>query len=992
MIMGYGYLGLVDSGADVSLIRFDKNKPCLFTHMKPSSMNVSHEGGGQLKVLGEVNLSVSYGEEVHSLKFLVTENSLSELVFGIDAMKTLGLEVTRRQRAVESCEVEEWNILTKLSVKQDLDLKGALNKFLVSTGGFLGRTNILEHQIELVEGAKPFVERPHRFSHAVEVKMIEELERMIQKDVIEPSKSCCASAVVPVTKPDGSIRLCLDSRKLNAITVRDQFPQPNAQRIFARIQNKCKYFSVIDLKEAFWQIPLSEKKVEKAFASSRELTAFVVPGKGLYHFKVMPFGLSNSSASQCRLMFMILGHDLEPKVFVYVDDILVLAATVEEMISLLSEVATRLRKANLSINVKKSKFFAPEIKYLGYILSTEGVKADPGKVKCIIEFPTPQNVTELRRFLGLCGYYRRLVKNFSEIANALTELTKKNAFKWTKGAQRAFEELKVTMTTAPVLANPDFELEFTIQTDASDLGGAAILSQKIEGNERVIEYFSTKWDDHEVKYSATEKEALAVLKAIEHFRGYVFGTSFTVITDAAALTHIKTMRVEGQRRLSRWALSLSEHDMKIKHRSGRLSVAPDALSRTWRVESIVSEDDPWFKDLFEKVQRKEPEVKEYKYEDGCLWRYCISMNEMGIPGFIWKKIVPEKGRKDLIWEEHERLKHSGYKKCMTSLSRWYWWPRMAAMVKRMLKECQTCKKVKSPNRKTLVPMGRKPIPSYPFQWLSIDHFGPLPRSTKGNTVIFVVIDNFSKFILMKAMKSAQSQGVVDYLEREVFLKYGVPECLTSDNAKAFIGRKLVQLMNKYGIIHWTNAYYHPQSNVVERYMKTIGTACRLQVLSQGGNQKKWDEKLEETQMAMNSTVNESTGKSPFFVVYGHEYVPTGSRFAQLYDENTRVQRKRDEIEESFEEMRAQVKNQLIAAEKRNRERYDLRARPQKFSIGETVWALNKKLSDASEGYSSKLDVKYLEGKVENVVGQDVYWVKLETGAKKKLHANDLLKN
>lgn len=992
MIWEYVYEGLLDSGAEVNVIEYDPTRQRVFERMSPATMGIRSLSGNTLTVKGRVEVELKWEEKWVNMQFLVVERPIEQLIIGFDSWKALGFQIMREQQ-VMSLEIDNrWNIQTQLSTYHRMGLKKALDNFIVSTPKFLGRTKVLEHQIELTEGAKPFVERPHLFSPAVEQKMAAELDRMISRDVIEPSKSCCASAVVPVSKPDGSVRLCLDSRRLNAITVRDQFPQPNAQRIFARIQKKCKYFSIVDLKEAFWQVPLSERKVNGMFATSRELTAFVVPGKGLYHFKVMPFGLSNSAATQCRLMYVVLGYDLEPRVFVYIDDILILAETVEEMIYLIGIVASRLSKANLSINIEKSKFFVAEVKYLGYILSTDGVKADPEKISCIVNYPPPANITELRRFLGLSGYYRRLVPKYAQIANPLTELTKKNSFRWTKKAQEAFEKLKSVLTTAPVLGNPDFNEQFIVQTDASDLGGAAILSQKIDGKERVIVYFSVKWDEQEIKYSATEKEALAVLKAIENFRGYIYGTQFVVITDAAALTYIKTMKVEGQRRLSRWALTLSEYDMTIKHRAGRLSVAPDALSRVWMASVVEVQKDPWFEGLRAMIQEGEETVRDFKVEGDKVFRYCVGMDEAGIPGFVWKEVVPEAQREPIIKTEHERIKHLGYKKCATNLTKWYWWPGLAEKVKAVLKSCEVCKQIKDPNRKTLVPMGRKPIPSYPFQLISIDHFGPLPRSYKGNSMIFVVIDNFSKFIFLKALRTGQGNGVVEFLRKEVFLKFGVPEIVMSDNARAFVGKQLVSLLNEFGIEHWTNAYCHPQANTVERYMRTIGMACRAQVLKDKGDQRGWDEGLETVQMAMNSVVSEATGKSPFFVIFGHEYMSLGSKYAQLSHETTRLEIDRVELMSFFDKMRQEVADQMKSADRRNREKYDLRARPQKFLVGEKVWVANKKLSDAAEYFCKKLDVKYVAGKVVDTLGNDVYWVEAESGVKRKLHANDLLKD
>lgn len=400
---------------------------------------------------------------------------------------------------------------------------------------------------------------------------------MIRLGVIEASNSPVASPIVPATKKDDSVRLCLDSRKLNDMTVRDKFPVPNINHIFARMR-KCTYISSIDLASAFWQVNLSNERLSGQFASSRELTAFVFPGRGLFHFQRMPFGLMNSPATMCRLMYKVLGHDLEPSVFVYIDDIVILAQSFQHMLQLLAEVGKRLSAANLSVNLEKCRFFVKEAKYLGYLISAGGLRADPDKLRTMQEYPTPRSVKEVRRFLG---YYRRLIKGYSEIAVPLTDLLRKTSklFTWTAETEEAFKKLRNAMCTSPVVANPDFTVEFCIQCDASDTAAGAVLTQVQEGIEKVIAFFSHKWLPAEKNYAATEKEAACVLKAIEQFRCYVYGQPFTVITDAKALTHIKSIRTDGSSRLSRWALDLNQHPMTIKHRSGKLSVVPDALSR-----------------------------------------------------------------------------------------------------------------------------------------------------------------------------------------------------------------------------------------------------------------------------------------------------------------------------------------------------------------------------------------------------------------------------
>lgn len=646
-------------------------------------------------MLGFCEIKMTFCRKIKLVQAIVVRKCERKLVLGINFWNIFGLEIIVRDVEIYSVE-EPTNIQTEIPLDPDQrrKLQEVIGTFLISTDSFLGRTNILEHKIELLDGAKPFYERPYLFGPELERKMRNELDRMIERKVIEPSKSSVASAVVPVIKPNGKVRLCLDSRKVNAITKRDHFPLPLMKQLFARMP-KAKFFSIIDLKEAFWQVPLSDEPIRSQFANSRELTAFIVPGRGLYQFKVMPFGLSNSAATQCRLMHLVIGHDLEPNVWVYLDDILIIAEEIYEMLNLIKEIAKRLRKANLSINLEKSKFFLKRVKYLGFILSEDGLAPDPDKIKSMREYPTPTRLKEVRRFLGLCGYYRRMIKDFSKIVSPLTDLLKNsdNKFSWNDQANGAFLKLKDSLCKAPLLANPNFLLPFHIQTDASDVAAAAVLGQGKGKEEVVIAYFSHKWNGAERKYAATEKEALAVILAIEHFRCYVYGRPFTVITDASALAYIYKKQTDGSSRLGRWASTLSQYQIEIKHRAGKESEVPDALSRAvYSIEETPMEDtDRWYIQLRKQVEEDPSSNPDYKIEDDKLWVFMELEEEIGVTSFRWREVVPNSKRIPVIIKVHEELCHLGPEKCSSVMKNRYYWPGMRKAIRKEIDKCDICK-------------------------------------------------------------------------------------------------------------------------------------------------------------------------------------------------------------------------------------------------------------------------------------------------------------
>jgi hypothetical protein len=316
-----------------------------------------------------------------------------------------------------------------------------------------------------------------------------------------------------VTKSDGSPRFCFDGRKFNAITKKDSYPLPLVDRILSMLRDS-RYISSLDLKSAFWQIPLEK--------SSREKTAFSVPGCGFFHFCRMPYGLSNAAQTQQRLMDRILGPELEPNVFVFLDDIIICSKTFEEHVQLLKEVNRRLSDANLTLNLKKCKFFRESLHYLGFVVDKNGLKTDPEKIAAVTNYPIPTNSTELKRLLGLCSWYRRFIPHFSSIAaplnNFLKNKGKKLPINLDPAALQAFDTLKKALVSAPILSLPDFSLPFTIQCDASGYGIGAALTQIQDGAEHVIAYASRTLSKTERNYSVGEREALAVIFVIEKFR------------------------------------------------------------------------------------------------------------------------------------------------------------------------------------------------------------------------------------------------------------------------------------------------------------------------------------------------------------------------------------------------------------------------------------------------------------------------------------------
>ena len=437
-----------------------------------------------------------------------------------------------------------------------------------SEKGLVGRSNMVTHKINTGD-AQPIKQHPRRLPWVKRDEAEKIISEMASQGVIEPSSSPWTSPVVLVKKKDGSTRFCVDYRQLNNATKKDSYPLPRIDDTLDTLTG-AEWFSTLDMKSGYWQVGMDPEH--------REKTAFSI-GSGLWQFTVMPFGLCNAPATFERLMELVLRGLSWKTCLVYLDDVIVIGRTFEEHLKNLEDVFRRLRNANLQLSTKKCHLFQKEVKYLGHLVSENGVTVDPDKIRAVQEWPQPKDKHEIRSFLGLCTYYRRFVRGFADIAKPLTKLTEEQRdFKWDDGCKRAFEDLKQALVTAPVLSYPRREGDFVLDTDASNVGMGAVLSQMQDGHERVIGYFSKVFSKPERNYCVTRRELVAVIKSIEHFHKYLYGQKFLVRTDHAALRWLLQFKSpEGQ--VARWLERLQEYDFVTEHRAGRKHCNADALSR-----------------------------------------------------------------------------------------------------------------------------------------------------------------------------------------------------------------------------------------------------------------------------------------------------------------------------------------------------------------------------------------------------------------------------
>ena len=461
------------------------------------------------------------------------------------------------------------NKLSHLEPSQQEELKQLIHEYEHLFPDIPTRTDKIYHDV-IVEDSKPMKQHPYRMNPLKQKYLQDEVKYLLENDFIEPSQSNYSLPCILVPKSNGTYRMCTDYRKVNSVTKTDSFPIPRIDDCIDKVGNS-KYVTKFDLLKGFWQVPLTDR--------AKEVSAFATPN-GLYQYKVMPFGMKNSPATFQRLVNNIIcgldGCDT------YIDDVIIYSDSWSDHLRRIRKFFDRLSKAKLTVNLAKTEFCHATVTFLGHLVGQGQVKPLEAKVNAISEFPVPKCKRQLMRFLGMAGYYRKFCKNFSSIAEPLTNLLKKSTkFKWNDKCQDAFDRLKAILKSAPVLLAPDFDKCFKLAVDASDVGiGAVLLQEDNNGIDHPVCYFSKKFNKHQKNYSTIEKECLALILAIQQFEVYLTSSTspIVVFSDHNPLSFLHKLKNKNQR-LLRWSLLLQEFNLDIRHIKGKDNIIPDALSR-----------------------------------------------------------------------------------------------------------------------------------------------------------------------------------------------------------------------------------------------------------------------------------------------------------------------------------------------------------------------------------------------------------------------------
>lgn len=711
----------------------------------------------------------------------------------------------------------------------------------------------------------------------------QEIKMMTDLDIVEECESAWAAPVVLVPKPDNTIRVCVDYRKLNAVTEADSYPLPRIDDLLHMA--KASVITTLDLRTGYWQVSVRPE--------DRDKTAFITPF-GVFRFKRMPFGLKNAPATFQRLIDRFRTGLPQVSVLAYLYDIIILSESVEKHLEDLNVVFQRLRQFKLHVKRSKCHFIAKQVRYLGHLISVEGIATDPEKTAVIGNWRRPKNQKEVTSFIQTCSWYRRFIPQFAAVSKPLTELLKKNSrWEWTPTREETFNKLKELLTTPPVLRQADPTLPFVLRTDASKYALGAVLAQGTGPEERPIEYASRLLSPAERNYTTTEREALGVVWSLGKFRGYIDGNHVTLLTDHQPLKWLMSLKTPS-RRLARWALAIKAQSIDITYIPGKANVVADALSRppchhhteeTCDICLITIDMPHRTSTNIREGQLNDPEIRKiikcfedktaspidftrwtsrgYLMSQGILYRYSPDSESEDA-----QLMVPENERQQVLQEYHDApsIGHYGGEKTYARIATRYFWIGMRQYILNYVKNCQECQRYKSSNLK---PAGllQTPALAQRFENLAIDLFGPLPEGPNQEKWIVIVEDTASKWVELFALKQADAKSCAQTLIEEIFLRNGIPRRVISDNGTQFISHIMQYVTHYFNIKQSLTPVYHPQANPVERKNRDLKPQIAILVKN---DHTSWPDKLPSIRFSMNTVVNKSMNHTAAYLTFGRE--------------------------------------------------------------------------------------------------------------------------
>ncbi|SPC67464.1 uncharacterized protein UHOD_11753 [Ustilago sp. UG-2017b] len=714
-----------------------------------------------------------------------------------------------------------------------------------------------DHHIPLEEGKSPPFGPIYSLSEHELKTLRGYLEENLAKGFVSPSDSPAASPILFVKKKDGSLRLCVDYRGLNQITIRNRYPLPLIDELLDRL-HEARFFTHIDLYGAYNLLRMAKGDKWKTAFRTRY---------GLFQYNVMPFGLTNAPASFQHLMNDTFKDMLDRSLIIYLDDLLIYSSTLEQHQGHVSAVLARLRQAGLYAKAEKCQFSTSQTEFLGFVVSDQGVSMDPSKTEVITNWPVPKSVHDVQVFLGFCNFYRKFIPQYSRTAYPLTQLLRKEAqstpFAWNHAAQHAFEQLRSSFNTDTILRHFDPARPIIVETDASDFAVAAVLSQSFDqGTRHPIAFFSKKLDPAQLNYPIFDKEMFAIVAAFKHWRQYLEGAKFPVqvLTDHRSLKYFTTTK-QLNRRQARWSELLSDFDFVIQYRPGAQAGLPDTLTLksdiTDKIHDALSSNS-WTSALLEQAHL------------GSL-PLGFAINSMNLLTYRDSVCIPDVDnlRLLIIQDRHNlpSVGHPGRRKTLSLVRRSFFWPGMSKFVHTFVDSCETCRRIKAVRHKPYGHLKSLPVPPHPWSSISMDLIEQLPPSSDF-TAILVVVDHLTKMATFVPTTNAlDAPELAKLFLCHVYSKHGLPTSIVSDRGSEFTSHFWCSLSALLGIENHFSSAYHPQSDGQ--------TGCVNQVLEQylcgysNHLQTNWSDLLPLAEFSYNNAEHASTQLTPFFANYGY---------------------------------------------------------------------------------------------------------------------------
>lgn len=975
-VNGLDIEGRVDSGADITAIPSDLADKLKLKIEKWKELPLQAINKTEVIALGLAPVTITYKGIKKSLPVVILPSSYTQgaiwgwdLLHTFEAMIDFGKEFETKKNSgnnietnINTVQLSEEHPIDKIT-HGDIthDVKKLLFNILLefkdvfsTNDQDIGRTSTITHRIILKDDI-PIKKQPYRIPHRSRDNLKQTLDLMLQTGAIRPSKSPYASPVFFVDKDQGKgKRLVADFRALNSKTIQDRTPMPHPEDIFGLLAHM-KAFTKLDITSMFNQIEIEESDIEKTAIT----TTF-----GLFECPLMPFGLVNAPATAVRLMREVL-RDLIG-CFVYFDDIIVYAPDNIELIKRTKQVLERLRQHNLKLKPTKCKFNTSSVKFLGHIISEDGIEMDPSRFEKVMKFPVPRNQKQVRSFHGLASYNRKFIKDFAEIAQPLSKLMGKSKdFIWTSEAQTAFERLKEALTKPPILVHFDPEAELELRTDASSYAIGAVLYQKHADSKLTgtILYHSKTLTQTQRNYSATERELLAAFNAITELQHYLFGKKFTLVTDHSALSLLKNHK-DPHQRIARWVAQLQSYDFDVVYKNGKSHVDADCLSRLideqpaqddidleqckYMIKALnLSDDDRAHADIDFKLEQREDEycskfidilestelrdsqklrlARNFTIQDDKLYR--IHNDD------LFLLVIPEKRRNAVLLSCHDipLCGHLGFSRTYSIAKTRYYWPKMRRDVKKYVASCFNCQRRKPTNIRRKGFIQPLPIAEDIFDTIGIDLITKLPVTHSGYCAILVCTDNLSKYTITVPLRDEKAETITHAFFTQVIAKHGCPKVVISDRGYNISGTHSKDFYALFGIKRRLSSAYHPQTNgQTERFNRTLATSLTIY---SDRNQTNWSDYLAALTFAYNITEHAVTQVTPFELVFGRRArIPLDNILSR--SEFIDPIRPRNDVRSAA--ALELMKEAIVASQQANKRRLDSRLNVSNFEPGDLV--------------------------------------------------------